>query len=61
MPNYGGNGKKYNTPNSTQNQTTQPTYRPEQAVVGTGMFRKGAQAAKGYRNRMRDRLKKMGY
>ncbi len=52
---------KHNTQNSTSRQTTQPNYRPEQAVVGSGMFRKGAQAIKGHRGRMRERLKKIGY
>ncbi len=61
MPNYGGNGKKYNTPNSTQNQTTQPTYRPDQAVVGTGTFKKTAQSIRDRQAKMRERMKKMGY
>ena len=61
MPNYGNGKPKYNTPNSTQNQTTQPQYRPEQAVVGTGMFRRGAQAIKGRQAAMRERMKRLGY
>ena len=61
MPNYGSSKKPYNTPNSTRNQTTQPAYRPDQAVVGTGMFRRGAQAIKGRAARMAERMKKLGY
>ena len=56
------NGKlRYKTANSTSSQTTEPAYKPEQAVVGTGTFKRAATAIEKRKKAMADRMKKLGY
>ena len=58
--NRNGKTKRYNTPNSTANQTVGPQYRPEQAPLGSGMAGKAKRGAMSYRERMRQRMKQAG-